>query len=742
MDLLSQLNPSQSKAVQAIEGPVLVLSGPGSGKTRVLTHRIAFLVKKCQIDPYNLMAVTFTNKAAREMRDRLVTLIGQTQLDRLTVGTFHAICARILRREAQAIGMPTNFVIYDRDDQLSVLKTALRELNLDDKMYRPPAIQGAISKAKRSLLSAEEYNPPTYWDEVVARVYSLYQQLLKQNSAMDFDDLLMLTARLFDQQKEVLSKYQKRYVHVLVDEFQDTDSAQYLLVRLLTAARKNLFVVGDEDQSIYGWRGADYRNIQRFRRDFPDAQVILLEQNYRSTQNILDAARHVIALNRQRTEKRLWTKNDSGGPVTVYEAYDEQEEAEYTVREIENLVRGKVCRLRDCAVMYRTNAQSRVLEDAFVRHGMPYKLVGATRFYERREIKDVLAYMRLVHNPFDDVSLQRILNVPPRGIGQRTQETLQQFAKRLNVPLHTALQLLDADRQSKVKTDQPASGEEAGAPQPAPAFEGRATRALLSLLGLLDKMLSLREDSDPLQIIDALVTESGYKDYVLDGTEEGQERWENIQELRTVARKYSGQAPEEALTGFLEDVALVSDVDNLSEEGDAATLLTLHMAKGLEFEAVFMVGLEEGILPHSRSLEEPDEMEEERRLCYVGMTRAKRRLYLIHTFRRARFGNQGPSEPSRFLRDIPTQLVRGREVRAPARPRETTPSASSLGFPSSAGAFRPGDRVRHPQFGDGTVVSSQRRGGDEEVTVVFVGKAGIKRLLAGLTDLKRVGRPN
>ncbi|HOU25230.1 MAG TPA: UvrD-helicase domain-containing protein, partial [Anaerolineae bacterium] len=545
MDLLSQLNPSQAQAVQAIEGPVLVLAGPGSGKTRVLTHRIAYLVKQCQMDPYNLMAVTFTNKAAREMRERLAKLIGQTNLDRLTVGTFHAICARILRREAQAIGMRTDFVIYDRDDQLSLLKSALRELNLDEKMYRPPAIQAAISRAKRSLLAPGEYNPPTYWDEVVSRVYERYQKLLQQNSAVDFDDLMMLTTRMFEQHKQILHKYQQRYIQVLVDEFQDTDSAQYMLVRQLTAVRKNLFVVGDEDQSIYGWRGADYRNIQRFRQDFPAAQVILLEQNYRSTQNILDAARHVIALNRQRTDKRLWTQNDSGMPVTVYEAYDEQEEAEYVVREIESLARLKTCRYRDCAVMYRTNAQSRVIEDAFVRHGLPYKLVGATRFYERREIKDVLAYLRLTHNPHDDVSLQRVLNVPPRGIGQRTQETLQQFASQHSLPLYAAMQLLQAAQVARPGAKQGEDEEDRGDPQPSPPVDGRAAKALLSLLAMLDKLLTAREKSDPVQLIDLLLTESGYKDLILDGTDEGQERWENVQELRTVASKYKDQPPEE-----------------------------------------------------------------------------------------------------------------------------------------------------------------------------------------------------
>ncbi len=739
MDLLKELNPAQRKAVQALQGPVLVLAGPGSGKTRILTYRIAYLVRECSIDPYNIMAVTFTNKAAREMRSRLERLIGQQQLDRLTIGTFHAICARMLRRESQTTGLPANFVIYDRDDQLGLIRQALRELNLDEKMYRPAAIQAAISKAKRSLLTPEEYNPLTYWHEVAGRVYSRYQQLLRANSALDFDDLLMLTVRLLGEQEDILQKYQRRYIYVLVDEFQDTDGAQYQLVKLLAATRKNVFVVGDEDQSIYGWRGADFRNVLRFREDYPEAQVVLLEQNYRSTQNILEVARHVIALNTLRTEKRLWTKNEPGSLITVFEAYDEQEEAEYIVNEIEKLVQQKLCRLRDCAVMYRTNAQSRVLEDAFVRHSLPYKLVGATRFYERREIKDVLAYLRLIHNPYDDVSLKRILNVPPRGIGERTAETLQQWAEAQNVPLYTTLQLLKEAQGKKTSPAQPAEDKKADA-HPAPPFDTRSSRALLSLLNLLDNLMAARSQSTVLQLLDKLLADSAYADHVQDGTEEGQERWENIQELRTVAQDYDHLPPEAGLTTFLEDVALVSDVDNLREETDAATLLTLHTAKGLEFEAVFIVGLEEGILPHSRSLGEPEEMEEERRLCYVGMTRAKRYLHLIHTFRRTRFGNQATSEPSRFLRDIPARLVKGREVPAPARLKAEPSLASSRHAPTSA-SFAPGDRVRHPQFGEGIVVSSQVRGEDEEMIVAFAGKAGIKRLLASFAGLQRLARP-
>ncbi len=723
MDLRKELNPAQMAAVQAIEGPVLVLAGPGSGKTRVLTYRIAYLVQECGIDPYNIIAVTFTNKAAREMRARLERLIGQQRLERLTIGTFHAICARILRREGQAIGFASNFVIYDRDDQLGLIRQGLRELNLDEKMFRPAAIQASISNAKRAMLTAEEYNPPTYWHEVAGRVYDRYQQLLKANNAMDFDDLLMFTVRLFSENQSILQRYQRRYIQVLVDEFQDTDGAQYRLVQLLSGAKKNLFVVGDEDQSIYGWRGADFRNVLRFRKDYPDTRVILLEQNYRSTQNILDASRHVIALNKSRTEKKLWTQNDSGAPIVLYEAYDEQEEADYVVQEIKKCVAQHTCRLRDCAVMYRTNAQSRVLEDAFVRYGLPYKLVGATRFYERREIKDALAYLRLIHNPQDDVSLKRIINVPPRGVGQRTLETLEQQAAAQSVPLYTALQLLaDLPQTSEVSRRLPKSG------------------ALLALLNLLNNLLAARGECTVLQLLDKVLADSGYMNYLRDGTEEGEERWENIQELRTVAGDYDRLPQDTALTSFLEDVALVSDVDNLREETDAATLLTLHMAKGLEFDTVFIVGLEEGILPHSRSLEEPDEMEEERRLCYVGMTRAKRRLYLVHTFRRARFGVQGVCEPSRFLRDVPARLVQG-VGRAPARLQAASQPEARNHSASREGSFAPGDTVRHAQFGEGVVVSSQRRAGDEELTIAFAGKAGVKRLLASLAGLKRLSRP-
>ncbi|MBC7262869.1 MAG: UvrD-helicase domain-containing protein [Chloroflexi bacterium] len=719
--LLRNLNPPQREAVQATDGPVLVLAGPGSGKTRVLTHRVAYLISVCGIDPYHIMAVTFTNKAAREMKTRLVDLIGPGPLGRLTIGTFHAICARILRREADRIGLKSSFVIYDDDDQLRLIRQALKDLNLDEKMYRPRAIQNAISKAKSALVLPEEYSPPTYWHEIAGRVYRRYQELLSQNNALDFDDLLMLTARTFQRHEDILAKYRRRYQYLLVDEFQDTDACQYTILRMIATQSGNLFVVGDEDQSVYSWRGADFRNVHRFQQDYPQARVILLEQNYRSSQVILDAARYVISLNTQRTDKKLWTENPEGPQLTIFEAYDEQEEADYVVSQIEELVKQGECRLKDCAVMYRTNAQSRVIEDAFVRHNLPYKLVGATRFYERREIKDVLAYLRLLANPFDGVSLERVINVPPRGIGQTTIHGLERWAAEMNMPIYTALQLLAAREDGAVQDD-----------LPVPPLDTRGQRALVAFYNTWQALMAARQEKDVLGLLDEVLEVTGYADYVRDGTDEGEDRWANIMELRTVAREYEHLPPAESLTTFLEEVALVSDVDNLDEAADAPTLLTLHTAKGLEFYAVFIVGMEEGLFPHSRSMDEPDEMEEERRLCYVGITRAKRRLYLVHTFRRTMFGMPRLSEPSRFLADIPARLVEGQEKRAPARPR--LPEAP---HPPAFPSFRAGDRVRHPQFGEGIVVSSEVQGADERVTVAFV-SGSIKRLMASFAHLQRL----
>ena len=731
MNILAGLNPAQREAVEAIEGPVLVLAGPGSGKTRVLTHRVAYLVRECGIPPYNIMAVTFTNKAAGEMRTRLAELIG-TRLQKLTIGTFHAICVRILRREAEASGLRRDFVIYDSSDQLSLVRQALKALNLDDKTYRPQAIHGAISRAKNELITSQNFRPQTYWQEIAGRVYKRYQELLAANNALDFDDLLMGAANLFREHPDVLDKYQRRYLYILVDEWQDTNTAQYELVRLLASKRRNVFVVGDEDQSIYGWRGADFRNLRRFRSDFPEARLILLEKNYRSTQVILDVANAIIAPNVHRTPKKLYTDKGKGVPIVVHEAYNEVEEAQYVVETIGRLVAQGEARPGDCAVMYRTNAQSRALEDAFVWAGMPYKLVGATRFYARAEIKDVLAYLRVIHNPADNVSLARILNVPRRGIGARTRAALESLAAQMGTSLYGALQVL------KKETEETEGNSE----NRGKVLTARMRKPLLQFAELLDGLIAIRDKVSVPELLDRMLEVTGYESYLRDGTEEGEDRWSNVMELFTVAREYAALPPDEALTTFLEEVSLVSDVDNLDESADAPTLLTLHSAKGLEFPVVFIIGLEDGLLPHSRSFDDVEQMEEERRLCYVGITRAKERVYLVHAFRRTLYGFSDVSLPSRFLEDIPDHLVAGRAVKkTPAKQgkrrfRRQTEWASPAA-PRPVAKFYAGERVRHSTFGEGIVVESRLRDGDEEVTVAFEEK-GVKRLLASFAKMEKL----
>ncbi|MGC8837185.1 MAG: ATP-dependent helicase [Anaerolineae bacterium] len=728
MDILETLNEAQREAVQAVEGPVLVLAGPGSGKTRVLTHRVAYLIRACGVDPFHIMAVTFTNKAAREMQNRLEGLLGAS-LSRLTLGTFHAICARILRREARHLPYTADFVIFDEADQQSLVRQALKTLNLDEKTYAPRSMLAAISRLKGRLLEPSEVQPESYFEEIVGRVYSAYQDLLRQNNALDFDDLLMQTVLLLRRDPEVRARYQQRYQHILVDEFQDTNMAQYELLRLWSGAHRNLFVVGDEDQSIYRFRGADYRNVLRFREDFPEARVILLEENYRSTQTILEAANAVISHNVSRTPKRLRTRRGKGPRITVFEAYNEEEEGAYVVREIARLVASGQVKAGDCAVMYRTNAQSRPLEDAFVRAGMPYHLVGATRFYARREVKDLLAYLRLIHNPYDQVSLLRIINTPPRGIGAQTLASLQVWAEGQGLPLYEVLRRLLQAEQEEIRG-------------PVPPFSGRTRKALLGFAEMLQEFLEARANLDTLRLFDLVVERTGYREFLMDGSPEAEERWANVQELRTVAANYQHLPPEEGLAAFLEEVALVSDVDNLGDTAEAPVLMTLHMAKGLEFPVVFIVGLDEGLLPHLRSLDDPEQMEEERRLCYVGITRAKDRLYLVHTFRRSLYGNDEVSEPSRFLLDIPAHLLQGWKEPAPSRrsavDRATRwPTQDASPQPSPGLRFQVGDRVRHPTFGPGLVMQAAPVGTDVEVTVVFE-RAGIKKLLASLARLEKV----
>jgi DNA helicase-2/ATP-dependent DNA helicase PcrA len=767
MDVLDGLNPAQSEAVQAIEGPVLVLAGPGSGKTRVLTHRIAYLTRTCGISPYQIFAVTFTNKAAKEMTARLHQLIGESA-QKLTIGTFHAICARILRREAAFLGMGSNFIIYDDDDQQRLMNQVLKELNLDTKMYRPSAIKSAISRAKNDLITAAAYRPPTYWHEAVARAFVRYEELKAEANALDFDDLLVKTEELFRVHEAVRERYQKRYLFILVDEFQDTNKAQYDLIQHLAAARRNVFVVGDEDQSIYSWRGADFRNVLRFRADYPDAKVFLLEQNYRSTQVILDAARAVIAHNTQRTNKKLWTENEGGAPIQLVEAYDEHDEAERVVNEIQRLIEQGDCRAGECAVMYRTNAQSRALEDAFVRHQLPYKLVGGTRFYQRREVKDVLCYLRVIYNPDDEVSLTRIINVPTRGIGDKALAQLQSWAGSLGLSLGRALLHL----AEVVRVE----GDLKSVP-----FTGRAAKTLAGVGEMFAQLAAVKTQGTLSELLGATLDKTAYLAFLKDGTEEGEDRINNVRELYSVTENYRDVALETALPAFLEEVALVADVDELDAQVEAVTLLTLHTAKGLEYEAVFIIGMEEGLAPHSRSLDDPDAMEEERRLCYVGVTRAKRHLYLLRAFRRTLYGNAEASKPSRFLADIPARLVQGHLVsrpslraatptavpaaphaegrslfaqrraqversvgrernEAPARPAPASPSVESVPSPAlrpaAAASFHVGEAVTHPIFGPGRVLASKMIGGDEEVTVAFEGR-GIKKLMASFARLEK-----
>jgi DNA helicase-2/ATP-dependent DNA helicase PcrA len=716
MDILAGLNPPQKEAVQAIEGPVLIVAGPGSGKTRVIAHRVAYLITVCGISPYRILAVTFTNKAAREMKERVYHLLGRT-VEGLTLGTFHATCARILRMEAQHAGISKDFLIYDEGDQVSLLKRAIEQVGLDPRQYPPRAIGTAISAAKSGLLAPQEYRSHvgSYYEEIVARVYERYQELLTEASALDFDDLIMRTVQLFRNHPDVLAKYQSRYLHVMIDEFQDTNRAQYILSKQLAGKYRNICVVGDPDQSIYSWRQADLRHILDFERDYPDVKVIFLEQNYRSTQTILKAADHVIAANEKRKKKKLWTENDEGVPITVAQTYNEQEEAHFVVSEVEKLISSRRWRAGDIAIMYRTNAQSRALEEEFVRYGLPYRLVGATRFYERREVKDVVAYLRVIHNPYDFISLSRIINVPVRGIGQRTIAEFESWANEKGLPYYDALKRIS-------------SGEEC-------PISSRSGQALGNFVKLIDELMDRSQELGLVELLDLVLDKTGYRKYIQEGAD-GEERWENIMELRTVAAGYRDLEPREALAAFLEEVALVSDVDELDERADAVTLITLHQAKGLEFPVVFIVGMEEGVLPHFKSLPDPEQMEEERRLCYVGITRAKQKVYLVYAQRRSLMGSSAHNPPSRFLKDIPPELT----ISPDARYAETGHQQPKVMVTAPAAApLKAGEHVCHAMFGEGVVISCTASGSDHEVTIAFKGDAGIKRFLFSLAPLRRVG---
>ncbi len=722
MDVLAELNPAQRQAVETIDGPLLIVAGPGSGKTRVITHRVAYLVRVCGISPRHIMAVTFTNKAAREMRQRLEKLLGQTA-EALTLGTFHAICARILRQEGKAIGLDSTFVIYDEEDQLSLMKQSLQDLDLDPRQYTPRAIQSAIRFAKSQLLTPIDYAEQTrsYFEEIVQRVYERYQRILTQSQGLDFDDLLMKTVQLFNGHPKVLGKYQSRYLHIMVDEFQDTNTTQYMLIKQLAGKHRNVCVVGDPDQSIYRWRFADLRNILSFENDYPDAKVALLEQSYRSTQTILEVASNIISANSRRIRKDLKTENEVGIPIAIVATYTEDEEAQFVVSEIDKLVSENLVSPGGCAVMYRVNAQSRALEEAFMRYGVPYRLVSGVRFYQRREIKDVIAYLRLIHNPHDNISLTRIINVPVRGIGQRTLAELSAWAKAQDIPLYSALNLV-----AEKKT---------------PPFTPRASYALTSFFTVISELVAKSKELNLTDLLDEVLERSGYREYILN-EEDGEDRWDNIRELYTVAREYSELSPGDALAALLENASLMSDIDELDEHVDAPTLITLHQAKGLEFPVVFIVGVEEGLLPHRRSLGDPEELEEERRLCYVGVTRAQKRVYLLYTNRRNLFGSSSASNRSRFLEDIPPHLVTTNGGRQEAKgDDEFTPITALYSKPSpqlfSTLDLKAGDRVNHKMFGEGVVLNCSANGDDHVVTVAFT-EAGVKRLLLSFAPLEKI----
>ena len=743
MDVLAKLNPAQREAVEQVSGPVLILAGPGSGKTRVITHRIAYLIKVCGISPRHIMAVTFTNKAAREMEYRLfgkgeknpaAPLLTWSMRGQITVGTFHAICARILRRDGRAIGINPGFTIYDKGDQLKLVKQATQDTGLDPKQYTPSAIHSGISAAKSQMLTPKNYieRATSYFDEVIGRVYERYQQLLTENSTLDFDDLLMQVVKLFRDHPEVLAKYQKRYRHIMVDEFQDTNVTQYELVKQLSGKYRNICVVGDPDQSIYSWRSADMRNIINFEKGYPDTKVVLLEQNYRSTKRVLETASYIISGNGQRQPKKLWTDNEPGELTTVAETYNEQEEAQFVVSEVSHLVESGKASLSDCAVMYRTNAQSRAIEEAFIHYETPYKLVGGTRFYERREVKDIITYLKLIQNTHDSISLLRVINVPQRGIGKRSLSELSSWAKSKGVSLYEALRLISLSNDNKSESNKP-------------PFSSRTVRALAEFFDLLKELTTHSNKLNLAELFSLVIKNLGYREYLLKEVD-GEERWDNILELGSVASQYSDLNPREGLTAFLEGVTLVSDVDGLNESTNAVTLITLHQAKGLEFPVVFIVGLEEGILPHFRSFDNPEQMEEERRLCYVGITRAKHRVYLVHAFRRRLMGLSTVNSSSRFLEDIPRHLISNTGVQLEqenqmasrsyswdSTPTDTFAPTGTISIPD----LEAGDHVRHAHFGEGLVISSRPVTDDNEVVVAFRG-VGVKKLLLSFAHLEKL----
>ncbi len=788
---VQKLNPPQRDAVLATEGPLLIMAGAGSGKTRVLTHRIAYLIEKKRVAPWSILAITFTNKASREMQERVSALIGPSGRD-IWVSTFHSMCVRILRRDIHHIGFTSNFSILDSSDQLSVIRGCMKDMNLDTKKFEPKAVQAAISAAKNELVTPEQYNQKAgdFFEGIVADVFEKYQKRLRSNNSCDFDDLIMLTIQLFKDMPEVLEFYQNKFRYIHVDEYQDTNRAQYMLTRMLADKHHNICVVGDSDQSIYRWRGADITNILNFEGDYPEARTILLEQNYRSTSNILDAANAVIKLNSGRKPKKLWTDQGAGDKIKLYQADSEHEEGYFVTGEIRRNVSGKDTRYKfsDHAILYRTNAQSRVIEEILIKSDIPYQIVGGIKFYDRKEIKDLLAYLRLVSNPDDDISLQRIINVPKRGIGDTTVGKLADEAARRGTSIYRVLgQLGEVD------------------------VNGRTRTLLREFYEIIDHLTRMVDYLSVTELTEKVLELSQYRlELHLENTLESKARLENIEEFLSVTMDFENRNEDRTLVSFLTDLALIADIDSMNNDEedkeknkDAVVLMTMHSAKGLEFPVVFIIGMEESIFPHSRALTDNEELEEERRLAYVGITRAEKRLYLTCARMRTLFGRTASNSPSRFLQEIPEEVREGTSAGGAGAMRAGrigggaaaasgaagrygaargggAPSAGAPGFRSPGGAggtsaasggrgggvrvstplqdaaraagngaaagagaaadrnFVAGDRVSHGKWGIGTVVAVKGTGNDRQVNVAFNAPIGLKQLMAEFAPITKV----
>lgn len=709
-DLFTGLNDEQARAVRTTDGPLLIQAGAGSGKTKTLTHRIAYIIDQKLATPYNILAVTFTNKAASEMRERVASLLGFDANNRSFMpfmGTFHSICVRLLRQDGDYAKVPKNFVIFDELDRVAAIKKICKQLSIDEKAFPARSLGGLISSAKNELLTPQEYSgiASSPAQQEAARVFPLYQKSLQEAGALDFDDLIAKTVQMLEHHEELRQKWQQQFRYVMIDEYQDTNAAQYKLIQLLTNKDKNIAVVGDDWQSIYSWRGADFRNILNFERDYPNCTVIKLEQNYRSTKAILDAAHTIITKNQQRSDKKLWTEAGDGLPVQVLQAGNERAEAEAIIRRVRNSVDGGIRRYKDFAVLYRTNAQSRSVEEAFIHYNIPYRIVGGVRFYDRKEIKDLVAYLRLIYQPQDAASFDRIVNVPARGIGAKSLQVFNDWRETNGLPLSDAL---------------------AGV-QHCEGITPKAKQALAGLSDMLDSMRTVMAEANVRDTMNSLITRLDYLHFLDDGSAQGESRQENVKELLSMAEEYH----DLGLDGFLEEISLLTDVETGNSKGDVVTLMTLHGAKGLEFPVVFMVGMEETIFPHSRALYDQTEMEEERRLCYVGMTRAREELFMLYASSRLLYGGVQHNPPSRFIADIAGDLVSEQSSQAPQPPQPPRPVADD--GPRYVPDISEGDGVKHSLFGVGTVLELQ----GDLATIYFKGK-GTKELDISIAPLEKL----